>query len=294
MTIVAILCVGGALRAQGVGNVRINEVLVINEDNYEDDYGHRSSWIEIFNSGYEAVNVSSCYLAVTKTDGTETRYVIPDRDPATAMHAHTYLVFFCEGTDTKGTFYTNFTLDGVKKITLYNADGKGVIDEFAIDPATQRADVSVGYMSADGIEAPKIVSLPRTTPNSTNETIPVVPKSERFRQKDSSGGVMALIAMSVVFSALILIFLVLKIFGFTMMKLQARRQAQPDSPAPSPKKQSASDQVEHELAAAALALKLFQEELHVNEATVITINRASRVYSPWSSKIHGIAPMPRR
>jgi hypothetical protein len=46
------------------------------------------------------------------------------------------------------------------------------------------------------------------------------------------------------------------------------------------------------MAAVALALKMYQEEQHILESTVITINRASRVYSPWSSKIHGIPPIP--
>jgi hypothetical protein len=53
-------------------------------------------------------------------------------------------------------------------------------------------------------------------------------------------------------------------------------------------------QIEEEMAAIALAIKMYQEDLHIRESTVITINRASRVYSPWSSKIHGITPMPEK
>ncbi len=284
---------GSAVKAQGINNVRINEVLVVNENNYMDDYGHRSSWIELFNSGYEAVNVSQCYLAVTHIDGSETRYIIP-KDPAAAMHSQAYLVFFCEGTDTKGTFYTNFTLDGVKKITLYNANGKDVLDEFPIDPAAQVPNVSVGWMSPDGIADPQVMTLPKTTPNATNETTSTVSKGELFRQRDSSGGVMAIIAMLVVFSALVLIFFVLKVFGMAMMRFQNRKEAKPTEVAPTPKRKPAGEQVQEELAAAALALKLFQEEQHIRESTVITINRASRVYSPWSSKIHGIPAIPKR
>jgi Na+-transporting methylmalonyl-CoA/oxaloacetate decarboxylase gamma subunit len=289
----AALCVGGLNRAgaQGINNVRINEVLVVNGNNYMDGYGHRSSWIEIFNAGYEAIDVRSCYIGVTRADGSETLYNIPSGDPATAMHSQTYLVFFCEGTDTKGTFYTNFTLDGVNKITFYSAS-KVVIDQFTLDPGTQVTDVSVGYMSRDGISAPEVMSLPRTTPNATNETLATVPKHELFRQRDSWGGVMSIIAMTVVFSALVLIFFVLKAFGMAMIRMHARREAKPAEEAPAPKRKPASAQVEEELAAVALALKLYQEEQHIAESTVITINRASRVYSPWSSKIHGIPPVP--
>jgi Na+-transporting methylmalonyl-CoA/oxaloacetate decarboxylase gamma subunit len=298
LLILAVVLVSGmATRtaAQGIGNVRINEVLVQNENNYEDDYGHRSSWIELFNSGHEMVNVSSCYIVVTRADGSEVRYMIPDGDPATVMHANTYLVFFCEGTETKGTFYTNFTLEGVEKITLYNADGKSVLDEFSVERSAQTADVSVGLMSADGISEPVVMTLPRTTPNATNETIAVVPQSEMFRQRDPYGIVMAIVAMAVVLSALTIIFLIVKTFGKTMISMQERKAAKlvAEAAPVQVKHRPATEQVQEEIAAIALALKLYQEEQHILESTVITINRVSRVYSPWSSKIHGITSMPR-
>ncbi|MDR2912044.1 MAG: OadG family protein [Alistipes sp.] len=294
LTLVVALFAAGA-SAQGINNVRINEVLVENQNNYMDDYGHRSSWIELFNTGYEVLNVASCYLGVTDASGKETLYTIPSSDPNTVMHARTYLVFFCEGTDTKGTFYTNFTLQGATKITLYSGS-KIVIDEFAIDPAAQRPDVSMGYMSKDGVSPSEIMALPRTTPASTNETVSAVPKAELFLQRDPAGVVMAIIAMSVVFSALLLIFFVLKGFGIMMVRLEERKNAAPaavaTAAAPKLKSGSVGDKFEEEAAAIGLALRMYQEERHINETTVITINRASRVYSPWSSKIHGIPAMP--
>ncbi len=281
--------------AQGINNVRINEVLVINQDNYVDGYGQRSSWIELHNAGYELVNVAGCYLGVSYADGRpEVRYQIPVKDPATVMHSQTYLLFFCEGTDTKGTFYTNFTLEGVTGIAFYNQGG-ALVDSFDLDHLVQRPDVSVGWMSPDGIVAPQVLTLPKTTPGATNETVATVAKDELFRQRDSSGGVMAIIAMTVVFSALVLIFFVLKGFGMAMVSFQERKTAKPAEAAPAPvKRKPAAEQVQEEMAAIALALKLHQEEQHILESTVITINRASRVYSPWSSKIHGIPPVPKR
>jgi Na+-transporting methylmalonyl-CoA/oxaloacetate decarboxylase gamma subunit len=282
-----------SVAAQGVNNVRINEVLVVNENNYVDDYGHRPSWIELFNNGYEAVNIGGCYLVATKADGTTTRYNIPKGDPATQMHSQTYLVFFCEGTDTKGTFYTNFTLDGVEKLELMNQGGKEAISSFSLASLPHIPDVSVGWMRPEGDDEAVIMELPKTTPNATNESTSGVPKHEVFRQRDSSGVVMAIIAMSVVFSALLLIFLVLKGFGAVMIWFGGRKDKKPVSEVvPQPKKKPASVQVEEEMAAIALAIKMYQEDLHIRESTVITINRASRVYSPWSSKIHGITPMP--
>jgi len=41
-------------------------------------------------------------------------------------------------------------------------------------------------------------------------------------------------------------------------------------------------------AAIAMAIYLYYNELHDEESNVITINKVSRVYSPWSSKLHNM------
>jgi glutaconyl-CoA/methylmalonyl-CoA decarboxylase subunit delta len=46
-------------------------------------------------------------------------------------------------------------------------------------------------------------------------------------------------------------------------------------------------------AAIAMAMYLYFQEVHDKESAVLTINRTSRSYSPWSSKIYGIRQYPR-
>lgn len=46
-------------------------------------------------------------------------------------------------------------------------------------------------------------------------------------------------------------------------------------------------------AAIATALHLYFSEMHDKEDTVLTINKVSRTYSPWSSKIYGLRQFPR-
>ena len=38
----------------------INEVLVDNQENFQDDYGVHSGWVEIFNTSYNSVNLAGC------------------------------------------------------------------------------------------------------------------------------------------------------------------------------------------------------------------------------------------
>lgn len=328
-----------SVKAQGVLNVRINEVLVVNDDNIVDDYGVRESWIELFNTGYENVDLGGCFIGIRYADkygpdGNKEikKYYIPKNDPGTKMAPLSYVLFFCEGTDTKGTFYTNFTLNESKvdMVILYNANGKDVISAFKFPADFEPvADVSWGLIGHDEPESyifptfsrkekrawkdqgitlegdfyldqlsarlkyqPQVMA--RTTPRATNETMAETPRHEIFRRSDPVGIVMALSAMGVVFAALILIFLVIKLFGKIMVARTNRKEAkEKGQPVVENRTKNVSYSGE-EVAAIAMALKMYQEDLHVKESTVITINRVGRVYSPWSSKIHSIRQMPER
>lgn len=47
-------------------------------------------------------------------------------------------------------------------------------------------------------------------------------------------------------------------------------------------------------AAIGMALYLYDNEMHDEELRVITIKRATKKYSPWSSKIYGVLNSPQR
>jgi len=98
--------------------------------------------------------------------------------------------------------------------------------------------------------------------------------------------------MSVVFLALLTLYLVFKQVGVQLIAMQERRSRKPAEIAEVKPKQgtvastvAAGDAL---YAAIAAAIHLYGEELHDVENTVLTINKVSRTYSPWSSKIHGL------
>ena len=111
--------------------------------------------------------------------------------------------------------------------------------------------------------------------------------AEEFVKVDPYGVGMAVMAMLVVISVLALSAIVFQnidnmIEYFT--KLFTKK----------PKQQTETQQVEKvktsgdEIAAIAMALHLYKSELHDSESLTLTINKISRTYSPWSSKIYGI------
>lgn len=52
-----------SLFGQNVVDLRLNELLITNTEDYQDDFGVHSSWFEIFNTGYGTVNIGGCYLS---------------------------------------------------------------------------------------------------------------------------------------------------------------------------------------------------------------------------------------
>jgi Na+-transporting methylmalonyl-CoA/oxaloacetate decarboxylase gamma subunit len=117
-------------------------------------------------------------------------------------------------------------------------------------------------------------------------------KSEEIASKDPWGVGMAAIAMSVVFLALILLYLVFKQVGVQLTAMQTRRSLKAKEAEAKPKVVTVPSQSirtsDDVYAAIAVAIHLYTEELRNVEQAVLTINKVSRTYSPWSSKIHGL------
>ena len=122
----------------------------------------------------------------------------------------------------RGTFHVNFTLDPNKEnyIALYDSNGKTLIDEVTI-PAGQLADRS--YAREKDGSANWVVKgegeHSYVTPSTNNMTIDKNPKIENFKKHDSIGIGMAIIAMSVVFIGLVLLYLSFKAVGNVAVRL---------------------------------------------------------------------------
>lgn len=115
---------------------------------------------------------------------------------------------------------------------------------------------------------------------------------EVFVKVDPSGFGMTIIAMSVVFSSLIFLYLVFRFFGKYNIRKSKRKKQQTSNIVE--KTTYSNEEAPGEVfAAIACALHLYQSQLHDEENTVITIEKVARTYSPWSSKIYGLRRMPK-
>ena len=286
-----------ALRAQSATSLRINEVLVVNDQNYQDDYGLHNAWIEIFNTSFASVNLEGCFLTNDKNN--PTKYPIPKGDVLTLIKPRQHALFWADGMPNRGTFHVNFTLDPNKEnyIALYDSNGKTLIDEVTI-PAGQLADRS--YAREKDGSANWVVKgegeHSYVTPSTNNMTIDKNPKIENFKKHDSIGIGMAIIAMSVVFIGLVLLYLSFKAVGNVAVRLGKKNamKATGITDKTEAKEKNLGSHTGEETAAIAMALHEYLNDAHDVEDMILTINKVKRTYSPWSSKIYTLRQTPKR
>ena len=295
ITLVAVVCLG--LNAQRATSLKINEVLVTNEQNYQDDYGLHNAWIEIFNTSFASVNIEGCYLTNDKDN--PTKYPIPKGDVLTLIKPRQHILFWADGMPNRGTFHVSFTLDPSKEnyIALYDSNGKTLIDEITV-PAGMLADQS--YAREEDGSANWVIKgggeHSYVTPSTNNMTLDKNEKIENFKKHDADGFGMAIIAMSVVFIGLILLYVSFKIVGNIAVKLGKRNamKAIGMTDKVEAKEKNLGSHSGEEAAAIAMALHEFMNDAHDVEDMILTINKVKRTYSPWSSKIYTLRQTPKR
>lgn len=307
LTALVALCCSSAF-AQARKGLKINEVMVVNDSNAVDEYGRHAAWIELFNSNYASMQISSVYLTNDTTK--PTLYPVPLGDVKTKIPKRQHVVFWADNRPTDGTFHVNFTLDPSKPntIAIFDADGKTMIDCVTVPvlkPGQSYARIEDGVGRTDNDENPEEfywsvrdgadVEGSYITPGSANKIKGTNPKIEEFKEKDENGFAMTISAMGIVFSALIL----LSICFWIISRVNAARSKRKKMEAQGisrddlhPDDHPEGDSGE-EIAAIAMALHEHLDA-HDRESSVLTINKVRKAYSPWSSHIYTLRQMPNR
>ena len=276
----------------------LNEVMIENENNFQDDYGVQSAWIEVFNQAYSSANLAGHRLKVSNHPGDTASYFIPKGDVLTIVKPRQHALFWADNLPNRGTFHTNFILDGNTDtwIGLYD-NGDKLLDQVVVPANTLKADQSYARVSdasseweVKGGSEDKYV-----TPSTNNQTQEGNPKMEKFQSHDSVGVGMAITAMSVVFFGLLLLYVSFRLIGraavsFSRRNAMKSKEITNEEEAREKKLGEAPGEV---FAAIAMAMHESQN-MHDVEDTVLTITRVKRSYSPWSSKIYTLRETPKK
>ena len=277
----------------------LNEVLVNNESNFQDDYGIHSAWIEIFNKSYGSTDLAGCYLKFSSQPGDTASYFIPKGDVMTVVKPRQHALFWADGEPRRGTFHTNFKLDATSAnwIGLYDS-GKKLIDQVTVPAGTLQANQSYARVSdaAAEWEVKGGSSDKYVTPSTNNKTIDSNAKMEKFEEHDGAGIGMAISAMSVVFSGLLLLFISFYVVGKLSVRFLKKNamKAKGITDKQEAKEKKLGQAPGEVFAAIAMAMHEYQSDVHDVEDTVLTITRVKRSYSPWSSKIYTLRETPHK
>ena len=277
----------------------LNEVLIENQANFQDDYGVHSAWIEVFNQSYSSANLAAYLIKVSNQPGDTASYFIPKGDVQTIVKPRQHALFWADGQPNRGTFHTNFVMDGNTDtwVGLFDS-GKKLVDQVTIPANTLLADQSYARISdaSDEWEVKGASADKYVTPSTNNKTLNDNAKMEKFQQHDKAGFGMSITAMSVVFSGLVLLYICFRLIGKATVNFRRKNamEAKDITCKEEAKEKKLGEAPGEVIAAISLAMHEMQSDVHDMEDTVITITRVKRTYSPWSSKIYTLREIPRR
>ncbi|MBR5671735.1 MAG: OadG family protein [Bacteroidales bacterium] len=285
----SLLLVSFGAMAQQQTSMRINELMLTNTSDLQDDFGEHGQWVELFNSSYGTVDISGCFL--TNDPNNLKKYMFPKGDLITKIKPRQFVVIWADGNQHKGTLYTNFTFAPGEEILFVGGDGKTIIDRVTVPELGENQSFA---RKTDGKGEWHVAAS--TTPRAANVTHTEETKSQKMARIDPYGWIMALTAMSVVFTALVILYIIFKQIGNASIKRGRKKTAKSNAPEAVKAAVAASDEVTtgETYAAIAMALHLFREEndTHDEESFVVTLNHTDRTYSPWSSKIYSLRQLP--
>ncbi len=117
-----------------------------------------------------------------------------------------------------------------------------------------------------------------------------IPKqADRIRESDPIGIGLTVVAVSVVFLALLCISLILKGYGKLIMRTQDRKAKKDSAVATAETASPSASEISGEIyAAIAAAIYLYDEEMHDEENTIITIQKVERAWTPWNAKFYNM------
>ena len=287
--------------AQNVIDLRITEIMVDNESSIVDDYGRHSPWVEIMNISQGTVNYGGCYFSDDLGDLTKSQ--IPGSDKRTSLKPRQVEIFYAPGHGSDGTFYLNFPLRPGSTLYLVSNDGHTVIDSIEI-PENLPAGQSLSKFANDSKQIVFDEIRPsEPTPGVVNGKTEEKSKSAVMAETDPHGWTLTVVSVSVVFCALIILFIIYnfsgKCFSGQVKLPKLRRKSSPEAA----RAGECSDEVAAAIALAlqaengsdveaaiALALHLYLGGgVHDSESFIITIRPQS---GGWNDKSLGFRKYP--
>lgn len=278
---------GFVLSAQNLSDLIISEAMLGTDDGLVDEYGNHSDWIELTNTSQGTVNFAGCFLTDDPDDLRKCQ--IPKGYACTKIGPRQVALLYASGNSASGVLHLGFTLRGGSTLYLVSNDGRTVIDSIEI-PADLPASRSVSKFAHDNKELVfDDIHAAVPSPGLVNGKHSQKTRAQVMKETDPRGWTLSIVSVSVVFCALLILFLIYNLSGNIFSgkyKRRAKAAATPDEASAAAialaldRYMSGGDAVP---AAIAVALHLYlSESVHDIEPGIITIRPAPS--SEWANK----------
>ena len=287
--------------AQMDASIKLSEVMTHNETSLIDEYGARNAWVEIANISHSTYNIRGMYLTTDRSvlnkkmsvpERVKRMSQIPNGDTRTNLSGQQYVVFQLTSSPAQGALHLSVPVEANQPtwIALYNGNATQLIDSITVPVLA--ADQSFARVANNGIQSDwEVKSADRVTPGIQNQTVVSESKIEKFKREDPYGFGMAIMAMSIVFSCLALLWITFTLFGILMRHMETAKKVAHHQPIkPITKTVEKTLEVGHKtgiilqeglktkgidkevyLAVIGMALKQYQDDVHDVESGIITI-----------------------
>ena len=287
--------------AQMDASIKLNEVMTNNENSLIDEYGARHAWVEIANISHSTYNIRGMYVTTDRSvldkkmsvpERVSRMSKIPNGDVRTNLSGQQLIVFQLGSQPAQGSLHLSVPVSVSEPtwVALYNGNATQLIDSVTVPVLV--ANQSFARIANNGNAADwEVKSADRVTPGIQNQTVVSESKVEKFKREDPYGFGMALMAMSIVFSCLALLWLTFTLFGMLMRHAETARKVVNHQPIkPITKTVEKTMEVGHKtgvilkegfdtkgidrevyMAVIGLALRQYEDDIHDVESGVITI-----------------------
>ena len=274
-----------AASADGSQSLRLSEICL------GDSSMRGKAWIEIQNISYGSQNLGGFYITnnpaalnpeLSAPQRIEMMHLIPTGNPVTRITPQNCLLLYADGQDNLGLQHLDFTLAPGDIVALYSGNGVDLLDSLTIPD----------YLMAGKSWANDYLQAKKNN------------KIAEFKEKDPHGFAMAIMAMGVVFSCLLLLYLFFKLFGKVFARIGnkdvqiaplattgtagngTRTDTEAAVAAMMALTEATSGTGNEDMDVALIALALEAELAHEEESGIITIIPTQ---SPWADKAEMIA-----
>ena len=199
------------LPAQNISDLIISEAMPSCSESLTDGYGRHSAWIEIFNTSQGTVNFAGCYITDDLSEPTKCQ--IPKGYSATRLGPRQLAIFHASEDNARGVFYINFDILPGSSVYLISNDGRSVIDSLTL-PEDLPEGLSASKFSNDAKELvfdELRAAVP--TPGLVNGRHEQKSRAQSVKETDPHGFILSVVAVLVVFTALLLLFVIYNISG---------------------------------------------------------------------------------